>query len=549
MRNIISVLLSGLLLTGSLAQAQTKLVAEPAKPKLVVGFMVDQMRWDNLYRYADRYGKDGFKRLLKEGMSCENTLIPYAPTITACGHTCVYTGSVPAIHGITGNNWWDNQLNRDVYCSEDKTVKTVGSTTKAGEMSPRNMFATSICDELRLATNFRSKVIGIAIKDRGAILPAGHSANAAYWYDGDNGNWITSTYYMDELPTWVNGFNNRKMPDSLMALNWNTLYPVASYVQSSGDDKPYEGRFAGETSSSFPHNFDNMAANKKYGAIRATPHGNTLTLAFARAAIENEKLGSNDVTDFLAISCSSTDYIGHQFGPNSIENEDDYLRLDKEVASFLQYLDAKVGKGNYLFFLTADHGVAHTPRFMQEKDHRLPGKAFDDRRMVSDLNKKLKEKFGQDKLIIGNYNYLLVLDHPKMDSAKLNREEVIEFLLPFIKKTEGIANAFDITEINETTLPEVQQRMFSNGYYHKRSGDIQIVLLPGWIDGSDIGTTHGLWNPYDSHIPLVWFGWKVKPGKLNRETYMTDIAPTIAAMLQIQMPSGAVGHVIPEVMR
>lgn len=547
MRQVVSLFLIGFVLMGFAGQAQTKPAPVTARPKLVVGFVVDQMRWDFLYRYADRYGSTGFKRLLKEGMSCENTFIPYAPTVTACGHTCVYTGSVPAIHGITGNNWWDAQLNRDVYCSEDKTVKTVGSNTKAGEMSPRNMFVTTIGDELRLSNNFRSKVIGVAIKDRGAILPAGHSANAAYWYDGDNGNWITSTYYMNELPAWVSQFNNRKLPDSLMAQNWNTLYPKETYVQSSADDKPYEGRFMGENNTStFPHDFSNQG-NRKYGTIRSTPYGNTLTLAFAKAAIENERLGSNGVTDFLTVSCSSTDYVGHQYGPNSMENEDDYLRLDKDLGDFLQYLDAKLGKGNYLFFLTADHGVAHVPAFMQE--NKLPGKPFNDGLMMGDLNKKLKERFGADNLIVSTHNYQLALNKVKLDTAKIDRDAVVEFLLPLVKKVEGIANAFDITELNETTLPEVQKRMFSNGYYHRRCGEIQFVLLPGWIDGGNVGTTHGLWNPYDSHIPLLWFGWKVKPGKLNRETYMSDIAPTVAAMLQIQMPNGSVGHVITEVMK
>ncbi len=541
----ITIALSLFVCSSTAAQLPAKTTT--GKPKLVVGFVVDQMRWDFLYRYANRYGNDGFNRLLREGFSCENAMIPYAPTVTACGHTCIYTGSVPAVHGITGNYWWDQQLNRDVYCSEDKSVKTVGSGTKAGEMSPRNMLTTTIGDELRLATNFRSKVIGVAIKDRGAILPAGHSANAAYWYDGDNGNWITSTYYMNDLPAWVNGFNARKLPDSLMSLNWNTLYPAATYLQSSGDNKPYEGKYTGETASSFPHDFSALG-NKKYGVIRATPHGNTLTLEFAKAIVDNERLGRGAVTDFLTVSCSSTDYVGHQFGPNSIENEDDYLRLDAELGKFLKHLDAKVGKGNYLFFLTADHGVAHTPGFMTE--NKLPGKPFDDMAMMNQLNNKLKDKFGAAKILVSTHNYQLSVNHVLLDSLGIKRNDVVEYLLPLLKKMPGIANAFDVQELMETTLPEVQRRMFSNGYYHQRCGEIQFVLLPGWIDGMTIGTTHGLWNPYDAHIPMVWFGWGIKAGgKLNREVYMTDFAPTIAALLQIQMPSGNVGQVVTEIMK
>lgn len=533
------------------ATAQNGTVKAVQRPKLVVGLVIDQMRWDFLYRYADRYGKDGFRRLLREGFTCENTMIPYAPTVTACGHTCVYTGSVPAIHGITGNAWWDNQLGKGVYCSEDKTVKTVGSSTDAGQMSPVNMLTTTITDELRIASNFKSKVIGIAIKDRGAILPAGHSANAAYWYDGDNGNWITSTYYMKELPAWVSAYNNRRVPDSLMALNWPSLYNAASYFESTADEKSYEAKFSGESGTSFPHRFDTLSAKKKYGLLRATPHGNTLTLQFAKAAMEAEKLGQNGNTDFLAISCSSTDYVGHQFGPNSMENEDDYLRLDKELALFLQYLDAKVGKGNYLFFLTADHGVAHVPGFMTE--NKLPGKAFNDNEMMDVLNERLSEKFGAKKIITATHNYQLSFNHKILDSLKINRDEVVAFILPLIKKTPGIANAFDIQQLNNTTLPPIQHTMFGNGYFANRCGEIQFVLLPGWIDnwmdGGRTGTTHGLWNPYDTHIPLLWFGWGIKQGKLNRETYMTDIAPTLSALLHIQMPNGSVGKPITEAMK
>jgi len=233
------------------------------RPKLVVGLVVDQMRWDYLYRYYDRYTKGGFKRLINEGFSAENTMISYLPSYTACGHASVYTGSVPAINGIIGNNWYDPELQRDVYCTEDRSVKSVGTTTDAGEMSPRNMLTTTITDELRLATNFKSKVIGISMKDRGSILPAGHSANAAYWYDGANGNWITSTYYMQQLPSWVETYNNAKHQNKFYEKNWETLYPIDTYTQSTSDEKAYEGRFKGENNSSFPHKLTD-AINKNY---------------------------------------------------------------------------------------------------------------------------------------------------------------------------------------------------------------------------------------------------------------------------------------------
>ena len=518
------------------------------RPKLVVGFVVDQMRWDFLYRYYNHYSDSGFKRLIKNGFNCDNTLIPYTPTFTAPGHTCIYTGSVPAIHGIVGNNWYDNDLGREVYCTEDKNFKTVGSNSKAGEMSPNNLLTTTITDELRLFSNFKSKVIGIALKDRGAILPAGHLANAAYWYDGDNGNWISSTYYQSQLPPWVNQFNEKKLPESLMSNGWSLLDPINEYKKSTADEKSYEGKFPGEQTSSFPHNFNADGKRNYNNLIRSSPFGNTLTLEFAKAAIEGENLGSKTNTDFLTISCSSTDYIGHQFGPNSLENEDDYIRLDKDLAAFLSYLDQKYGSGEYLFFLTADHGVAHAPGF--EKENRIPGGILNDGSFMQMLNEKCQGKFGIKNLIVAGDNYQLTFNNNLLDSANVNRSAVINYLLPIIKKTEGIANAFDINQLNTITLPDIQRKMLSNGYFPKRCGDIQLILLPGWLDGGKpTGTSHGLWNPYDAHIPLIWYGWRIKSGKTNRETYMTDIAATLAAMLRIQMPSGCIGQVVTEAFR
>ena len=320
------------------------------------------MRWDFLYRYYDRYSEKGFKRLLNTGFSCENTLIPYAQSVTACGHTCVYTGSVPAINGIIGNNWYSRENNKSIYCAEDNAVKTIGSESTAGEMSPINLEVTTITDELRLATNFKSKTIGIALKDRGAILPAGKSANAAYWYDGSAGVWISSSYYMNSLPTWAQTFNGQKNADKYYSQNWNTLYPIETYKQSTEDDKNYEGKLTEDKKPVFPHQLSGYI-NNNYNEISITPFGNSLTAQFAKAAIENEKLGQRGVTDFLACSFSSTDYVGHRFGPNSIETEDTYLRLDKDLGDFFEYLDKTIGKNQYLIFLTADHGVMHSPGF------------------------------------------------------------------------------------------------------------------------------------------------------------------------------------------
>ncbi len=528
--------------TGGLSTGKQDIVQ---RPKLVVGIVVDQMRWDYLYRYYNRYAEDGgFKLLLGQGFSCENTFIPYTPTITACGHTSIYTGSVPAIHGITGNEWWDYNLSQMVYCTGDDSMKTIGSNTDAGQMSPRNLLVTTIGDEMRLAANFRNKVIGIALKDRAAILPAGHSATGAYWYDDKTGDWITSSYYMSDLPKWVKSLNAKKLVDQYFAQDWNTLYPLNTYVQSTPDEEPYENRPFGANVKGFPYNLKQFAG-KNYGLLPVTPYGTTLTFEMAKAAIAGEQLGADSITDLLAISVSTPDYVGHTFGPNSVEAEDTYLRLDKDLGDFLKFLDKQVGKGEYLVFLSADHGAAHVPAFL--KEHKIPAGSVNDEKIAEEINKDLKNKFNADKLAIGIFNYQVYLDRNAMKAAHLNKDSVYKEVISFLQQQPGVSRAFPLDALNETTLNRNIRTALENGYYPPRSGDIQIIFLPQWIAGFETrGTTHGVWNPYDAHIPLLWFGWNIHTGKTNREVYMTDIASTIASMLHIQMPSGSVGHVIEE---
>lgn len=516
------------------------------RPKLIVGIVVDQMRWDYLYRFYDRYAPNGgFKRMLNQGFACENTLIPYTPTYTGCGHSSIYTGSVPAINGITGNFWWDSEQMRSVYCTEDKSVNTVGSNSTAGKQSPRNLLTTTICDELKIATNFKSKIVGISLKDRGGILPAGHSANAAYWYDNSVGKWITSTYYMNELPTWVNDFNDKKLVDKYYEQGWGLLYPAASYIQSTSDQKSYEANTLG--GNTFPYDLKKYAG-KDYTKISTTPMGNTLTAEFAKASIVAEQLGKDNITDFLAISFSSPDYIGHSYGPNSIESEDGFLRLDKELGSLLDFLDNKVGKGQYTVFLSADHGVANIPEFM--KENKLPGGRIFMNDVTKEMNTSLNEKYKISNIIMYDDNYQLALNHPALDSAQLDTKKIVSWIVDNLGKNPAIARVFPLDELNKVPLPATVRTYMNNGYYKKRSGDIQFMLKPNFIDAwSNTGTTHGLWNPYDTHIPLLWYGWGIKQGKTNRETYMSDIAPTIAALLRIQAPNGNIGQVITEVIK
>lgn len=526
------------------AQVKKQTIDAVPRPKLVVGIVVDQMRWDYLYRFYDRYTDGGFKRLLKEGMSCENTYINYLPSATAVGHSSIFTGSVPAIHGIAGNDWVEQLTGKPMYCTSDSTVKSVGTTSDEGQMSPRNLLASTITDELMLATNFRSRVVGVSLKDRASILPAGHTPTGAFWFDDASGHFITSTYYMQQLPDWVNKFNAQDVPGKLVANEWQTLYPISSYIQSTDDNTTWDGKLAG--SSVFPHHISN-AYKAKHNLIRSTPFGNTLTLEFAKAAIDAYQLGnnSNHVTDFLTINCASTDYVGHMFGVNAVETEDTYLRLDKDLAAFFSNLDKKVGKGNYLVFLTADHGATHAVGF--NKAHNLPGGIWKQTDYRDKLNQLLKKKFGEDNLVISVVEYQVNFNIPKIEKSKLDFSAIKQYTVDYLKNDPANLFVADMGKINDAAIPDAVKTKMINGYNYKRSGAVMIVPISGWLQAGATGTSHGEWNPDDTHIPLVFMGWNVKQGATYSQTYTTDIAPTVASMLHIQAPNGCIGTPILDV--
>jgi predicted AlkP superfamily pyrophosphatase or phosphodiesterase len=528
-----------------------------SRPKLVVGLVIDQMRWDYLYRYSARYGNDGFKRLLGKGFSCENTMVNYLPSFTGPGHACVYTGSVPAIHGIAANDWIDNVTGKNCYCVGDETVCFVDDTAKKPSMSPTTLLVTTITDELRLATNFKSRVYGVALKDRASILPAGHLANAAYWYNDKTGNFTTSTYYSNQNPKWLQAFNQRRLVDSFVAQGWKLMGKPSEYTQSLADANNYEEPYKGEQSPVFPHSFDKLAAGDKRKIIKSIPAGNTYSFMMAKACIDGEQLGSGEETDFLALSLSASDYVGHQFGPNSIETEDMYVRLDRDIADFLNYLDNKAGAGNYLFFLTADHGGAHNVQFLNDKKVPAGFTKGDLRPQLDSFLKSIyfdfkdaakKEKFRKESIVYSFINDQVYLNDAVIASAGIDRDMVKKSISDYFRKMPEIAWVADLEQLGNANIPEPIKTMLVNGYSRLRSGNMEIIYNPAWYeDYARKGTTHGSWNPYDAHIPLLWYGWHVLPGATNKVVNMTDISPTLAALLHIQMPNGCIGKPIAEV--
>lgn len=537
---VISFLSMALLGCGT-ASAQQSNAAAIERPKLVVGIVVDQMRWDYLYRYQKRYTDGGFKRLLGEGFSCENTMIPYVPSVTAIGHTCIYTGSVPSIHGIAGNNFVKD--GKKVYCTDDDSVKPVGTTSVVALMSPRNLWVSTIGDEMKIASNGRAKVVGVALKDRASILPAGHNPNGAFWFDDQTGCFITSSYYMDHLPKWVEAFNDKRLPEQYLSQKWNTLYPKNTYTESSTDENEYENGIREGVKATLPLNLPELYKKYGYGIIRNTPFGNSLTLDMAKAAIDGEQLGADDETDLLAVSCSSTDYIGHQVGTHAIETEDTYLRLDKAIADFLTYLDSKVGKGNYLVFLSADHGAMNNAAFLQ--DRRIPAGSWDASATAKKLNHVLAKEYPEAGDIVKTVmNYQVFFNRDVIKSKQLDFDNIKQTVVNVLKEDPSVLYACDMAKASTESIPEEVKFRIINGYNRERSGDVVIILKPNFYAHSMKGTDHGAWNSYDTHIPLVFMGWGIKHGATTKQTFMTDIAPTIAAMLHVQAPNGCVGKSI-----
>lgn len=512
-------------------------------PKLVVGIVVDQMRYDYLTRFWNHYGEDGFKRFINEGFNCKNNHFNYAPTSTGPGHASVYSGASPSSHGIIGNNWYDKDKGVDVYCASDDSFNSVGTSTDAGKMSPHRMEVTTMTDELRLHTQMRGKTIAIALKDRGAVLPGGHTANAAYWFQGaDEGQWITSSYYMESLPKWVTDFNAAKKLEQYKK-PWTTLKDINTYVESGVDNNTYEGLITGESVPVFPHDLPKYwDTNGKYDLLKVTPYGNSITTDFAIEAMEKELLGFDNVTDFLAISYSSTDYVGHMYGVNSKEVQDTYLRLDVDLERLFNELDKRVGKNEYTVFLTADHGAVDVPAYL--KDQKIPADYFEYSAIKPRFDEFLNYSFGTNEIIKNFSNYQFFFDHKIIKNLDLDIVEAQEIIARELLAYESIDRVYTAAQMKNNPYTSGIPYILQNGYNQKRSGDVLIVLKPDVISYSKTGSTHGSPQIYDTHVPLLFYGKGINNGSTVERTEIPDIAPTISAMLGIAFPSGTTGKPI-----
>ncbi len=517
------------------------------QPKLVVGIVVDQMRYDYLYRFSEKYGEGGFKRLMKEGFLCKNAQFNYVPTYTGPGHASIYTGTTPAIHGIAANEWFDKKTKREIYCTDDKNVKAVGTLNKSGLMSPINLDATTIGDEIKISSNNKAKVIGISLKDRSSILPAGHAADAAYWMDFSNGNFITSSFYRNDLPKWLVDFNGKQLVRKYLQAGWNTLLPLDKYTESLPDDNSFEKAPNKKGKPVFPYEFSKQLEKDHFEIIKATPFGNSITKELAIATIEGENLGVDNICDMLCVSFSSTDYVGHEFGPKSVELEDVYIRLDKDLEEFFIYLDTKIGKGNYTLFLTADHGASEVPAYLQSQ--KINSGYADTKAIKRKLKKELFKEYG-DSLVMTYINQQVYLNDSIIALKKLDKFAIEKFCIPILLSFPEIGDVTCGEQLILQTQTDILFRaQVQRGFNNKRSGDILVAYKPGFIDHEKTGTTHGSSFSYDAHVPVLFFGFGINAGSTLRPVFITDIASTICQLLNIPYTNGNIGNPIYEAIK
>jgi predicted AlkP superfamily pyrophosphatase or phosphodiesterase len=539
---------------------------------LVLLIAVDQFRHDYLERFGDLFVNNGFRRLLRDGASWEEANYDHVPTYTACGHATMMTGAYPSETGIVGNEWLERDTGRRVTSVSDTTVKLLGGNQNEPAASPRRLMASTVGDELRLATNDRSKVIGISVKDRSAILPAGRHANAAYWFSGASGNMVSSTYYFSELPAWVTQFNNKRPADQFFKKAWDRLLPEGEYLKRAGNDSPpWEniGQVRGDTNA-FPHTITGGATAvgpQFYAALDYSPFSNDLLVQFAQEALVNEKLGQDDDTDVLTVSFSANDYVGHRYGPYSQEAMDVSLRVDRQIGTLLDFVNAKVGLRNTIVAFTADHGVAPIPEHAAALG--LDGARLRNDDIISAIRGGISARYNPKNTSpdpTADYIYIyeffgrptpaflngnLYFNYAALKRDQINLDEISRVAGEAALSVRGTSRFYTRAQLQrgEISVSDPIERRVVHGFYSTRSGDVVIISEPFKYLGDSIPATHGSPYSYDTHVPVVIMAAGLTPGRYFDRASPADIAPTISALLRTTPPSNSVGRVLGEALR
>ncbi len=541
MKKKIIFLLFSVICVNSFSQKKTP----SEKPRLIVTIFVEGMRYDYLYKFWDKFTNEGFKRLVKDGKNYQNAEYNYLYTKSASGYATFVTGSNPSQHGIINEHWYKRISNTKEYCIYDKRYSAAGSINFNIKYSPKSLLASTFSDELRLSNYKQSKVISISPKDYAAVLSGGHLANAAYWIDDKTGYWISSTYYQTELPKWVRRFNNKKFPDIYVSKTWNTMLPMEQYNNTLGDDNSFETGFA-NGQKTFPYELKQFFdLSDSYKILNSVPFGNTYTKDFAISAMVNENLGKDNYCDYLNVAFTASANITKKFGIRSVELEDTYLRLDRDLKHFLNFIDDFVGLENTLIILSSDKGSGDSPRLLREIN--MPGGFFKDINAETLLNSFLFALYGKQDLIEYFDGSYLYLNRNKIEDMKLDLNEIQQKTCDFLVNFSSVSNAIASFNIENRNYTSGMQMRAQNSYHKKRSGDVSVILKPGYIPGSDLNYGSGYRN--DTHVPLIFYGWKIKPGKINTPVSMTDVAPTLSVLLKLAYPNASTGKVLPDILK
>jgi len=524
----------------------------PEKPKLVIGIIVEQLRYDHIERFRDRFSDNGIKRLINEGTYFRNASFEYMLTQSAPGHATIATGAEPSSHGIPSDNWYVPLKNELIYSTKDAQVNPVGGSFESGLHSPVNLQASTFSDELKMASNQKAKVFSIGIKESSSILSGGHAADGSFWFDNTTGTWMSSSYYLDSLPGWVTDFNALNHAESYLNNSWEMFRSAENYTDCLPDSNKFEAGFG--SVSYFPYDLKKIRSKEltgprdNFSLLRETPFANSLTTSFAMRLIDRENLGRDDITDYLSICYSATDNIGHRFGPSSVEMGDAILRIDDEIRYLLSYLNDSIGKKNILVYFTSAHGISEIPAVLE--NNRIPSGYFRQNQAVQLLRSYMNAVYGEGDWIKGYSERQVFLNRTLIEDARLPLDEVQKKVTRFLVQFTGVAAAYPYSAFESNDFGNGNLKRIMNNFNAQRSGDVIITLNPGWVEKEgEYVTNHNSPYEYDSHVPLIWYGWAINRENVTRKVNMADIAATLSSLCKVPYPNACTGQPLIELMR